>query len=101
MMSAASSSRPKVMNSSTKMIASVAGMTIFSRSVARSRYSNWPDQAIETPGVSLRSEEHTSELQSLMRTSYAVFCLQKKRHTRNGKQEHSIPDETKDKTEEM
>src|SRR3546814_9242649 len=27
-----------------------------------------------------RSEEHTSELQSLMRTSYAVFCLQK--HTR-------------------
>src|SRR3546814_5209644 len=25
--------------------------------------------------VSLRSEEHTSELQSLMRTSYAVFCL--------------------------
>src|SRR3546814_3310576 len=26
-----------------------------------------------------RSEEHTSELQSLMRTSYAVFCLQKKK----------------------
>src|SRR3546814_6630209 len=30
----------------------------------------------------LRSEEHTSELQSLMRNSYAVFCLKKKnRHT--------------------
>src|SRR3546814_9262797 len=28
----------------------------------------------------LRSEEHTSELQSLMRNSYAVFCLQKKTH---------------------
>src|SRR3546814_1527763 len=27
---------------------------------------------------SVRSEEHTSELQSLMRTSYAVFCLKKK-----------------------
>src|SRR3546814_2066908 len=27
-----------------------------------------------------RSEEHTSELQSLMRTSYAVFCLKKKKH---------------------
>src|SRR3546814_9136319 len=27
-----------------------------------------------------RSEEHTSELQSLMRTSYAVFCLKKKRY---------------------
>src|SRR3546814_1939251 len=30
-----------------------------------------------------RSEEHTSELQSLMRISYAVFCLQKKHHTPN------------------
>src|SRR3546814_8115491 len=29
----------------------------------------------------LRSEEHTSELQSLMRTSYAVFCLKKKTNT--------------------
>src|SRR3546814_4364122 len=28
----------------------------------------------------LRSEEHTSELQSLMRISYAVFCLKKKQH---------------------
>src|SRR3546814_1779532 len=30
--------------------------------------------------VFYRSEEHTSELQSLMRTSYAVFCLKKKTH---------------------
>src|SRR3546814_1137998 len=30
-----------------------------------------------------RSEEHTSELQSLMRISYAVFCLKKKHSTRN------------------
>src|SRR3546814_10165698 len=29
---------------------------------------------------SCRSEEHTSELQSLMRISYAVFCLKKKKH---------------------
>src|SRR3546814_2333415 len=29
-----------------------------------------------------RSEEHTSELQSLMRISYAVFCLKKKKHAR-------------------
>src|SRR3546814_8404144 len=29
-----------------------------------------------------RSEEHTSELQSLMRTSYADFCLKKKTHTK-------------------
>src|SRR3546814_2940181 len=31
------------------------------------------------PAVSSRSEEHTSELQSLMRISYAVFCLKKKK----------------------
>src|SRR3546814_4475282 len=30
-----------------------------------------------------RSEEHTSELTSLMRTSYAVFCLKKKKHETN------------------
>src|SRR3546814_1441923 len=30
--------------------------------------------------IELRSEEHTSELQSLMRISYAVFCLKKKKH---------------------
>src|SRR3546814_6073428 len=33
----------------------------------------------------IRSEEHTSELQSLMRISYAVFCLNKKKHK---KQQH-------------
>src|SRR3546814_6805092 len=32
--------------------------------------------------VAARSEEHTSELQSLMRTSYAVFCLKKKNYIR-------------------
>src|SRR3546814_6224565 len=31
-----------------------------------------------------RSEEHTSELQSLMRISYAVFCLKKKKQPTNG-----------------
>src|SRR3546814_1739183 len=30
--------------------------------------------------ITFRSEEHTSELQSLMRISYAVFCLKKKNH---------------------
>src|SRR3546814_8839560 len=33
----------------------------------------------------IRSEEHTSELQSLMRISYAVFCLKKKKNTHNTK----------------
>src|SRR3546814_4684702 len=37
-------------------------------------------QAIDK-SIGLRSEEHTSELQSLMRISYAVFCLKKKQNT--------------------
>src|SRR3546814_10792399 len=40
--------------------------------------------------VALRSEEHTSELQSLMRISYAVFCLKKKKITHNNT--HTIND---------
>src|SRR3546814_9318542 len=36
--------------------------------------------ASQQPGV-IRSEEHTSELQSLMRISYAVFCLKNKKKT--------------------
>src|SRR3546814_4653052 len=36
--------------------------------------ADMPDPAL------MRSEEHTSELQSLMRISYAVFCLKKKKH---------------------
>src|SRR3546814_5964207 len=35
--------------------------------------------------VMMRSEEHTSELQSLMRNSYAVFCLKKKTNTETQK----------------
>src|SRR3546814_6325950 len=35
------------------------------------------------PGSQVRSEEHTSELQSLMRISYAVFCLKKKTDQRD------------------
>src|SRR3546814_2538910 len=38
--------------------------------------------------ASSRSEEHTSELQSLMRISYAVFCLKKKNQIRHKKNTH-------------
>src|SRR3546814_10435909 len=37
-------------------------------------------EAREVHGVALRSDEHTSELQSLMRITYAVFCLNIKKH---------------------
>src|SRR3546814_1024788 len=47
-------------------------------------------KAFEAAGANVlfapgRSEEHTSELQSLMRNSYAVFCLKKKKTTSNTK----------------
>src|SRR3546814_8956004 len=49
-----------------------------------------PDEADLVPLLEVRrapqlhrSEEHTSELQSLMRTSYAVFCLKKKMNINN------------------
>src|SRR3546814_5059037 len=37
-------------------------------------------EPVLAPAVADRTEEHTSELQSLMRISYAVFCLKKKNH---------------------
>src|SRR3546814_7107749 len=57
------------------------------------RLAKYVDQQIEAAtmrhadddliDVTRRSEEHTSELQSLMRLSYAVFCLKKKKITTN------------------
>src|SRR3546814_3055214 len=40
------------------------------------------DHAAEEAIIDIRSEEHTSELQSLMRISYAVFCLKKQKKTK-------------------
>src|SRR3546814_7071200 len=43
-------------------------------------------QQVLVPGERERSEEHTSELQSLMRISYAVFCLKKKKKYKQPKE---------------
>src|SRR3546814_5809337 len=43
--------------------------------------SSWGSRKPTSPRCLGRSEEHTSELQSLMRISYAVFCLKKKNYT--------------------
>src|SRR3546814_8895933 len=43
------------------------------------------DEARGRAQGALRSEEHTSELQSLLRNSYAVFCLKKKQKINNNK----------------
>src|SRR3546814_5837213 len=49
----------------------------------RSFHRKIPLSSPHNASLSFRSEEHTSELQSLMRISYAVFCLKK-----NNKQQH-------------
>src|SRR3546814_2688469 len=48
-------------------------------------YDLRPSLWVEPLGSWGRSEEHTSELQSLMRISYAVFCLKQKKSTNNTK----------------
>src|SRR3546814_1600678 len=60
-----------------------AGLTVTRFNIVRIRPGKRRDDlAVVAPGASppRRSEEHTSELQSLMRISYAVFCLQKKKN---------------------
>src|SRR3546814_3820712 len=69
------------------------GQCLTSLSFPRSRGNGpgrgQPGQRVAPGG---RSEEHTSELQSLMRISYAVFCLKKK--NKNTEREHTRPSRT-------
>src|SRR3546814_4269782 len=60
----------------TKFVAEFLG----SSNIFSGRVAALADGLVEiaTPAGDFRSEEHTSELQSLMRISYAVFCLKKK-----------------------
>src|SRR3546814_9484284 len=69
------------------------GMSLYAKRLERGKYI-WPlavdgviaispsQMACMLEAIDWRSEEHTSELQSLMRISYAVFCLKKKKKTR-------------------
>src|SRR3546814_8166349 len=78
--------------SSSRVVSQVPAARITARAltrwrapVLRSTYSTpaaRPALAITTFETIARSEEHTSELQSLMRISYAVFCLKKKKNTK-------------------
>src|SRR3546814_3033278 len=55
-------------------------------SVPQMPATRWAEMAPTTSSIFSRSEEHTSELQSLMRISYAVFCWKKKKNV--SKQHH-------------
>src|SRR3546814_1794881 len=86
------SSRLLLLTAAFVMLAEVA---VFAPSVARFRV-NWFEDKLRAAHLAIlaldatpdrmvsemlrRSEEHTSELQSLMRISYAVFCLKKKKN---------------------
>src|SRR3546814_1110703 len=61
------------------MICEFSGISMVSQAISGSVAAEAATPS--TRPLSSRSEEHTSELQSLMRISYAVFCLKKKRHT--------------------
>src|SRR3546814_9660005 len=50
---------------------------------------------MDEPTAGMRSEEHTSELQSLMRISYAVFCLKKKKKLQSTNKQNTT-EHTKD-----
>src|SRR3546814_2944279 len=66
---------------------------LFQKLGNRAILTQWLDQFDLTVGrINERSEEHTSELQSLMRISYAVFCLKKKKtkkHTETTQKQHT------------
>src|SRR3546814_8064040 len=69
----------------------VTGLRLFSQR-QRPRPMSRPIMTIET--LPFRSEEHTSELQSLMRISYAVFCLKKKKNKNQLKDHtHNLQDD--------
>src|SRR3546814_833401 len=77
------------------------GKTVLLQNIAKAITDNHPEVflivlLIDERPEEVRSEEHTSELQSLMRISYAVFCLKKKKHitnrtnyTKNTQQKHN------------
>src|SRR3546814_2891136 len=52
------------------------------------RTDPYTDKGFHSWDDDFRSEEHTSELQSLMRISYAVFCLKKKKTQTHNNQQH-------------
>src|SRR3546814_4707367 len=76
-------------NLSKKTGESIAGKAAGTRP-ARRRTVLGPDRSMSVriePDIGMhRSEEHTSELQSLMRNSYSVFCLKKKKKKRTQKE---------------
>src|SRR3546814_3031292 len=76
---------PAIKGESTWQKAITAPATSWKRKCARKVWASLKTrwlQRLKTNHSPARSEEHTSELQSLMRISYAVLCLKKKKQTK-------------------
>src|SRR3546814_2414268 len=65
-------------NEANRKVFEASRAQIEADNAARRATAQTSSKDVEGKQVVLRSEEHTSELQSLMRSSYAVFCLKKK-----------------------
>src|SRR3546814_9127604 len=67
----------------------ISGRAVTACSKPCTSSSAWRSSDTLENAITVRSEEHTSELQSLMRISYAVFCLQKKKIHTNINRHHT------------
>src|SRR3546814_5796813 len=65
-----------------RIVTNLAHPTVWDANHADAVTAEQPEE-IAALLASMRSEEHTSELQALMRTSYAVFCLKKQKLTQS------------------
>src|SRR3546814_4177404 len=72
----------------TPELVAIAGAAARCGGVYATHLRSEGDRFLESVDEALRSEEHTSELQSLMRISYAVFCLKKKKRRIHRKTSH-------------
>src|SRR3546814_2141686 len=89
---------PRLGADAAEILIGAEGLTEFGQRIAarverrpeqgHARAADQPDIGILPEQGPVRSEEHTSELQSLMRISYAVFCL-KKKNNNNTTSNHS------------
>src|SRR3546814_10261202 len=74
----------EVVQHEARVVAIAAGDIAYGRPVSVEDYKRLCE-AVERLADAERSEEHTSELQSLMLISYAVFCLKKKKYERKAR----------------
>src|SRR3546814_7318656 len=73
---------PQAATVSINVALSACNVAFNSRLITPWNWNAWRVVRRSVPLPKVRSEEHTSELQSLMRISYAVFCLKKKKHNK-------------------